>query len=81
MIGNLRTITDNNGQKINNEEIYAQKKLEVEMWERDIYQKKRVALDFAREVQAALYDLEAVEDDIKDRRMQLEVLQSELNDA
>ena len=44
------------------------------MWERDIYQKKRVALDFAREVQSALYDLQAVEDDIKDRRAQIEVL-------
>ena len=69
MIGNLRTITDTNSQKINNEEIHAQKKLEIEMWERDIYQKRRVALDFAREVQAALCDLDAVEFEIKDRRM------------
>ena len=81
MIGNLRTITDTNSQKINNEEIHAQKKLEIEMWERDIYQKRRVALDFARDVQAALCDLDAVEFEIKDRRMQIEVLQAELNDA
>ena len=40
-----------------------------------------MALDFAREVQSVLYDLNAVEEDIKDRRAQIEVLQAELLDA
>ena len=37
MIQSLKTITDGNSQKISNEEVFAKKRLEIEMWERDIY--------------------------------------------
>lgn len=37
MIENLNIITEGNSKAIKNEEKLAQKKLEVEIWERDIY--------------------------------------------
>jgi len=37
IIHNLGSISDGNAQKISNEEKYAEKRLAVEIWERDIY--------------------------------------------
>jgi hypothetical protein len=45
MIQNLRQISDANTVKINDEQEFADKRLAIEIWERDIYQKQRVCLD------------------------------------
>jgi len=45
MIENLKLITEGNSRFIQGEEILANKRLDIEIWERDIYQKKRVSLD------------------------------------
>jgi hypothetical protein len=39
MIQNLRQISDANTVKINDEQEFADKRLAIEIWERDIYQK------------------------------------------
>jgi hypothetical protein len=50
MINNLKSISDGNVQTIDNEEQIASKKLAIEVWERDIYQKKRVNMDVQVEI-------------------------------
>jgi hypothetical protein len=45
MINNLKHLSGGNHQFVEEEEIIADKRLAVEIWERDIYQKKRVNLD------------------------------------
>ena len=38
-------MSDGNSKSINNEEKIAEQKLAIEIWDRDIYQKKRVNMD------------------------------------
>ena len=45
MIKNLTRLSDGNYQSISNEEKIAEQKLAIEIWDRDIYQKKRVNMD------------------------------------
>ena len=45
MIDNLKFLNGGNYTFVKEEEIIADKRLAVEIWERDIYQKKRVDLD------------------------------------
>ena len=45
MIKNLTRLSDGNSKSINNEEKIAEQKLAIEIWDRDIYQKKRVNMD------------------------------------
>ena len=45
MIKNLTRLSDGNYQSISNEEKIAEQKLAIEIWDRDIYQKKRVSMD------------------------------------
>lgn len=45
MIANLKTLSQGNGGYVQKEEHIADKKLAIEIWDRDIYQKKRVNLD------------------------------------
>jgi len=45
MITNLKTLSHGNGGYVQKEELIADKKLAIEVWDRDIYQKKRVNLD------------------------------------
>jgi hypothetical protein len=56
MISNLKDISDGNARFIENEQGIADRKLEIEIWDRDIYQKKRVAMDKMVEIQA-MFDL------------------------
>jgi predicted RNase H-like nuclease (RuvC/YqgF family) len=50
IIDNLGSISEGNATKIINEEKYAEKRLAVEIGERDIYQKKRVCMDVQVEI-------------------------------
>ena len=51
MISNLKDISDDNARFIENEQTIADRKIEIEIWDRDIYQKKRVAMDKMVEIQ------------------------------
>jgi hypothetical protein len=51
MISNLKDISDGNARFIENEQTIADRKIEIEIWDRDIYQKKRVAMDKMVEIQ------------------------------
>jgi len=53
MINNLKNLSDGNLQAIKNEEDIAGGKLDIEIWERDIYQKKRVEMDCYVEIEQA----------------------------
>jgi|TARA_B110000285_G_C15025947_1_gene564165 hypothetical protein len=61
MINNLKKISDGNIQYIQNEETIAEKKLSIEVWDRDIYQKKRVDMDVQVESQNMLTYIELEE--------------------
>ena len=45
MIKNLKAISEGNEKYVQNEERIADQKLAIEVWDRDIYQKKRVNMD------------------------------------
>ena len=45
MIQNLKAISQGNEKYVENEERIADQKLAIEVWDRDIYQKKRVNMD------------------------------------
>jgi len=49
MIQNLTILSNGNFTSMNNEEKIAEQKLAIEIWDRDIYQKKRVAMDVVME--------------------------------
>jgi len=81
MINNLKSISDGNVQTIDNEEQIADKKLAIEVWERDIYQKKRVNMDVQVEIQNVLYEIDAKEKLIAERELRIQELRQELEDA
>lgn len=81
MLKNLRTITQENSKFIRNEETIAQKKLETEICERDIYQKKRVEIDFAREVRTETDNLAEMDLIIQERKNRIAQLENELEEA
>jgi len=74
MIQNLKTITDGNSQFIQGEEVLANKRLEIEIWERDIYQKKRVSLDIQKEIESVLGLIAQDEQAIADRKNRIQEL-------
>ena len=51
MTQNLNEISKMNVIFINNEKAIADKKIEIEIWERDINQKKRIIMDIAVEIE------------------------------
>lgn len=59
MIDNLKNISDGNSKQIENEERIADKKLHIEVIERDIYQKKRVNMDVQLTIQNLEEEIEA----------------------
>ena len=61
MIKNLTQLSNGNFRSINNEEKIAEQKLGIEIWDRDIYQKKRVNMDVVMEQQNVLTGLNKVE--------------------
>lgn len=67
MIVNLNGLSDGNYEAINNEEKIAQEKLSIEIWDRDIYQKKRVNMDIAMEIQGVLGQIDKQNNKIKQR--------------
>lgn len=81
MINNLKSISDGNVQTIDNEEQIAAKKLAIEVWERDIYQKKRVNMDVQVEIQNVLYDIDAKEKLVLEREQRIIELRKELEEA
>lgn len=81
MINNLKTISKGNVQFIKNEEIIADKKLAIEVWDRDIYQKKRVNLDVQAEIQNLLTYIELEDLEIAKRVQTIENKNEELLSA
>lgn len=59
----------------------AQKKLEIEIWERDIYQKQRVEIDHSREIDMLLEKIVEQENLIEARKLKLEELKLELEEV
>lgn len=81
MIDNLKSISDGNKQYIDNEQENAEKKLAIEVWDRDIYQKKRVSMDVQVEIQNVLNLIENEEKQIQTRNVRIDELQKELEEA
>ena len=81
MINNLKNISDGNVQQIENEEQIADKKLGIEVWDRDIHQKKRVNMDVQVEIQNVLNDIDAKEKEIGKREQTIADLEKELEEA
>lgn len=81
MIKNLTKLSDGNFQSINNEEKIAEHKLAIEIWDRDIYQKKRVNMDVVMEQQNVISSICKEEDKIKQRDDRITELEQELQDA
>ncbi len=81
MIENLKAISEGNAKYIENEETIAEHKLAVEVWDRDIYQKKRVDMDVQVEMQNVLQDIHNQEKEITLRDAKIEDLHQELQDA
>jgi hypothetical protein len=81
MIKNLTRLSDGNYQSINNEEKIAEQKLAIEIWDRDIYQKKRVNMDVVMEQQNVLSSIHKEDDKIRQRDGRIVELEQELQDA
>ena len=67
MINNLKSLSEGNHVFVQEEEKIADKRLAVEIWERDIYQKKRVNLDVQMDIQAHMTLVDDAEKEIEDR--------------
>ena len=78
MISNLKGISDGNARFIENEQTIADRKLEIEIWDRDIYQKKRVAMYKMVEIQAMFDLIEVQKEQLEKRKIKVEDLYSEL---
>lgn len=61
MINNLKSQSRGNASYVEKEEITADKKLAIEIWDRDIYQKKRVNLDVQMNIQTIMTMIEDTE--------------------
>ena len=81
MINNLKKISDGNIQYIQNEETIAEKKLSIEVWDRDIYQKKRVDMDVQVESQNMLTYIEMEDRKIDQRNARVKELTDEYEGA
>ena len=81
MIKNLKNISEGNEKYVQNEERIADQKLAIEVWDRDIYQKKRVNMDIQAQIQGTLNSIEEVERIIAERIKKIEQLETELEDA
>lgn len=81
MIKNLTRLSDGNYQSINNEEKIAEQKLAIEIWDRDIYQKKRVSMDVVMEQQNVLSAIQKEDESIRQRDDRIVELEQELQDA
>jgi len=66
---------------MNNEEKIAEQKLAIEIWDRDIYQKKRVSMDVVMEQQTTLTRITKVESLIQVREERIIELEQEFQDA
>jgi len=67
MIDNLKHLNEGNHQYVQEEEIIADKRLAVEIWERDIYQKKRVDIDVQMSIQMVMTYIADTEKEIAER--------------
>jgi len=81
MIQNLTKLSNGNFTSMNNEEKIAEQKLAIEIWDRDIYQKKRVSMDVVMEQQTTLGRIAKVEDLIQAREERILELEQEFQDA
>lgn len=81
MIDNLKILNEGNHQFVQEEEIIADKRLAVEIWERDIYQKKRVNLDVQMNIQMIMTYIEDTEKEIAERQMKINELNGELGES
>ena len=81
MIQNLTKLSDGNFQSINNEEKIAEQKLSIEIWDRDIYQKKRVNMDVVMEQQNVLNAIDKEDVAVRQRDDRIVELEQELQDA
>jgi predicted RNase H-like nuclease (RuvC/YqgF family) len=81
MIDNLKDLNHGNHQFVQEEELIADKRLAVEIWERDIYQKKRVNLDVQMNIQMLMTLIEDTEKEIAERQEKINELQGELHES
>lgn len=78
MIKNLKDFSEGNAHFIENEQAIADRKLEIEIWDRDIYQKKRVAMDKMVEIQGMFDLIEQHKELLEKRKIKVEDLHEEL---
>lgn len=78
MLKSLKTITSENSKFIKEEEVLSLKRLEIEICERDIYQKQRVEIDYSREVRQALEGIQEQDVIIANRKKRIDELVKEL---
>lgn len=81
MINNLKTISQGNVQYIKNEEAIADRRLMIEVWDRDIYQKKRVNMDVQVEIQNLLTYIELEDFELAKRIQTIQDRTEELSQA
>jgi septal ring factor EnvC (AmiA/AmiB activator) len=81
MINDLRVIADGNNRFVKNESTYADKKLCIEVRERDIHQKNRVDMDIQVEIQNYLTRIDQEEEKIRERDEKIAMLEAELAQA
>lgn len=81
MTRNLKEAFEGNQDAISNEEKLAVKKLAIEIWDRDIYQKKRVNIDVQVEIQNILAEIEQDDRHLTEREQRIRDLEKELEDA
>ena len=81
MINDLRDISGNNQKFVQNESKFADKKLSVEIWERDIHQKNRVDMDIQIEIQNYLTYLDIDNQKVKERDDRIKQIEAELEQA
>lgn len=81
MIKNLNDLSQGNTTSVENEERIAQAKLSIEVWDRDIYQKKRVSIDIQVEIQNMLLEIENDEKKLAERIARIAALERELEET
>ena len=81
MLRNLNQIKEGHAQFIDGEEVLSGKRLETEIWERDIYQKQRVNIAIEREIQKYLDLIAEADMTIEEKKNRIQQLIEELQEA
>ena len=81
IIKNLKVINQGNTEQIQREMTHGEKKLQIEICERDNYQTNRVLMDTHSDIKEMKSEIQYQEDELAERKNRIALLENELEEA